>query len=88
MKIKTASGLLAAYMRLCGFKGWASFWDTIYVLPGYETNRALIRHEQCHLEQIERDGKLKFTVKYLWWLIRYGYLKNPYEAQARAAEKE
>lgn len=40
----TASGLLAAYMRL-------------------------LRHERCHLEQIERDGRLLFSVKYLWWLF-------------------
>ena len=88
MKIKTASGLLAAYMRLCGFKGWASFWDTIYVLPGYETNRALIRHEQCHLEQIEREGRLRFAIGYTWELLRHGYWNSKYEAQARAAEKE
>ena len=86
MKIKTATGLIAAYMRLCGFKGWASFWRTIYVLPGYEHADWLIRHEQCHLEQIERDGMLVFAVRYLWWLLRYGYQRNPYEIEARAAE--
>lgn len=36
MTIRTAYGLIAAYMRLCGFAGWASFWRTIYVLPGHE----------------------------------------------------
>ena len=50
MIIRTASGLIAAYMRLCGFKGWASFWSTIYVLPGYENNERLLRHERKHLE--------------------------------------
>lgn len=73
-------------MRLCGFDGWASFWRVAYVLPGYENNAKLIRHELCHLEQIERDGRLIFSIKYLYWLARHGYRNNPYEVEARAAE--
>ena len=45
-----------------------------------------IRATGCHLEQIERDGRVVFAVKYLWWLCRYGYWNNPYEVEARAAE--
>lgn len=86
MTTRTATGLIATYMRLCGFKGWTSFWSVIYVLPGYETNERLLRHERCHLEQIERDGRLQFSIKYLWWLVRYGYWLNPYEIEARKAE--
>lgn len=86
MNIKTATGPVAAYMRLCGFKGWTSFWGCIYLMPGHEDNRALLYHELKHAEQIERDGRLVFAVKYLWWLARYGYWNNPYEVEARAAE--
>lgn len=57
-------GLIAAYMRLCGFKGWASFWRTIYVLPGHENDQRLLRHERCHLEQIESDDRILLTLKY------------------------
>ena len=88
MTIRTATGLIAAYMRLCGFRGWASFWRTIYVLPGNEHNERLLRHERRHLEQIERDGRVLFSIKYLWWLCRYGYYMNPYEIEARAAESK
>jgi len=84
---RTATGLIAAYMKLCGFHGWASFWNTIYVLPGHEHNERLLRHERKHLEQIERDGRLVFSIRYLWWLCRYGYWNNPYEVEARRAEK-
>lgn len=87
MKVRIATGLIAAYMQACGFAGWASFWRVIYVLPGWENVQWLIRHEAKHLEQIERDGRLLFSIKYLWWTIRHGYLNNPYEAEARAAEK-
>ena len=86
MTICTATGLIAAYMRTFGFAGWASFWRTIYVLPGYEHDRRLLRHERKQLEQIERDGRLVFSIKYLWWLARYGYWLNPYEIEARKAE--
>ena len=88
MTIRTATGLIAAYMRMCGFKGWASFWRTIYVLPGREHDQRLLRHERKHIEQIERDGRLLFAIKYSWWALRYGYWKNPYEVQARAAESK
>ena len=86
--IRTATGLIAIYMRLLGFKGWTSFWRTIYVLPGHEHNRRLLSHERCHLDQIERDGRLTFSINYLWWLCRYGYWRNPYEVEARAAESK
>lgn len=86
MKIKTAKGVIALYLRLCGFRGWASFWDTIYLMPGSESDAGLIRHEAKHLEQIKRDGRLVFAVRYLYWLARYGYKNNPYEIEARAAQ--
>lgn len=39
--------------------------STIYVLPGNEYDERLLRHERCHLKQIERDGRVVFAVKYL-----------------------
>jgi hypothetical protein len=88
MNLRTATGPIAWYMKLMGFKGWASFWRTAYFLPGYEDNKRLIYHELKHLEQIERDGRVVFAVKYLWWLIKYGYNgPHPYEEEARQAER-
>lgn len=88
MNTRTATGLLAWLMRRAGFLGWTSFWNVIYVLPGHEHNERLLRHERCHLEQIERDGRLLFAIKYSWWLARYGYWNNHYEVEARAAESK
>lgn len=42
----------------------------------------LFRHELEHVYQVQREGWLKFHVKYLYWLIRYGYDHNPYELAA------
>lgn len=83
-RVKTAKGFIAWYMRLFRFQGWASFWNTIYVMPGYEHDQRLIRHEMRHLEQIEHEGRILFSIKYLWWTLRHGYWNNPYEIDARS----
>lgn len=85
--IQTASGPILWWLRLTGFKGIALFWGVAYVVPGWETKERVIQHELKHLEQMKRDGKLRFAVQYLWWSLRYGYRNNPYEIEAREAEK-
>ena len=85
MKIKTATGLIKLMLTVLGFKGWTSFWNTIYIMPGYENDTGLIKHETKHIEQIDRDGRIKFLIKYIYWLIKYGYTNNPYEVEARIA---
>lgn len=88
MTVRTATGLLAWLMSQAGFLGWTSFWRVVYVLPGHERNERLLRHERKHLEQIERDGRALFSIKYLYWLCRYGYKMCPYEMEAREAESK
>lgn len=41
-------------------------------------------HEDVHLAQIEDEGAYKFSAKYLYYLVRYGYTNNPYEVEARS----
>lgn len=86
--MKPATGLILWYMNMMRFDGWASLWDTIYIRPGFEWDTGLIRHEQKHLEQMRRDGKFTYMVKYLWWWATKGYLANPYEVEARRAQFE
>lgn len=88
MKVRTASGPIHWFMKACGFAGWTSFWNTVYVVPGRESDQRLLLHERCHLDQIQREGRLFFAARYLWWLVRYSYQANPYEIQARAAENQ
>jgi hypothetical protein len=73
-------------MKLCGFQGWTSFWNVIYLDPDHMDDEKLIRHEKKHLEQIQEQGRLKFAVKYTYYTMRYGYRDNPYEIEAREAE--
>ena len=74
-------------MKLCRFQGWTSYWNTIYLDPKYLTDERLIRHEMTHIKQMEEEGKFKFTCRYLWWTLKYGYQDNPYEVEARASEE-
>jgi hypothetical protein len=85
-KVKPASFIILWLMNLVGWKGWTSIWHTIYIHPDYLNNIELIRHEQVHAKQIQRDGYLWQPIKYTYYLIRYGYNNNPYEIEARKAE--
>jgi hypothetical protein len=87
MRLKQAPIFVAWYMRKLGFRGWASFWRTAYFLPGCMDDNRLVRHELHHLYQIERDGRVQFSCKYIWWLFKYGYYNNPYEVEAREASE-
>jgi hypothetical protein len=42
----------------------------------------LRQHERVHYEQMEREGLIRWHLKYFWFLLRVGYLKNPYEIEA------
>ena len=83
LKFRQVNGIVKLYMQRFGFVGWASFWNVVYILPGHEDDRRLLLHEMTHMEQIQKDGRLLFSIKYLWWLLRYGYWNNPYEVEAR-----
>ena len=81
--IKIATGLIKKFMEVNKFAGWTSIWGDIYVMPGYEKDERLIKHEQVHLEQIKREGKVSFMYNYTKELIKHGYTKNKYEIEAR-----
>jgi hypothetical protein len=50
---------------------------------------ALLAHELKHVEQIERDGRIGFYLKYLRDYLRFGYgEKIPYEAEAYALQRK
>lgn len=48
--------------------------------------RQLYRHELEHCYQVKRLGILRFYATYLWYQIRYGYKKNPFEVEANERE--
>lgn len=86
-RFKLAGPFWCTVLQLLGFHAVTTPWMTVYVHPYGANDRALLRHERMHLRQIRRDGWLRFWVQYYWWLIQYGYWNNPYEIEARAAER-
>lgn len=81
------SGLLMSWLlRRLGAVAITMPWRVVYVLPEHFDDEAVWIHEMEHLCQISRDGPIVFTVRYLWWLVRYGYGRNPYEIEARQRE--
>ena len=87
-QVKPAKGLIRAYMRLCGFDGWASAWGVAYIMPDKMHDKPLIAHEICHLCQMQKEGVFRFLVRYSWYLVRYGYRKNPYEVECRKVQSQ
>ena len=66
--------------------GIAMPWGRAYILEPWFHDRLTRLHELVHLKQIRRDGSVRFTCRYLWWLMRYGYWRNPYELEAYTVE--
>ena len=42
-------------------------------------------HEAEHVRQWTTEGFFKWPIKYFYYLIKFGYEKNPYEVKAVAA---
>lgn len=59
---------------------------TILVHPAVRPGVRLLRHELAHVAQWERHP-FTFPFRYAAGHIRYGYRANPYEVEARAAER-
>jgi hypothetical protein len=72
------------FLKATGYHGICLPPFGIYILPERLTQSSLLLHEQCHWQQAERMGVLRWAVAYLWYNLRYGYYKNPLEIEARA----
>jgi hypothetical protein len=60
--------------------------NTIYVHPDKTITGRLLRHELAHVAQWDAHP-WTFPLRYLWNHIHYGYHSNPFEVDARKAEK-
>lgn len=87
-KIVEAKHIFLWFLEKMGMVGWTSFWGVIYLHPKCMDNRRLIRHEQCHAMQLQRDGKFIMMIKYGYYWVRLGYKEIPYEVEAREAEDD
>ena len=75
--------------RLSGMKGPAAavtLGRTIVVHPDVALTPRLLNHELAHVRQWQ-TRPFTFPLRYVWHHIRRGYQSNPYEIEARAAER-
>lgn len=83
--VRKATGFVRWYLNKVGF--WAitlPLWmPTIYILEEHWYDYDLLDHEMVHVRQIQRMGRFKFLVTYLWYQLKYGYQNNPLEIEAR-----
>ena len=59
-----------------------------FSMPANEIPAWLFRHELEHAYQQNKEGVIKFYLKYFWYILRYGYRKNPFEVEAYAVQNQ
>lgn len=64
------------------FRGKVLYPFVLFKQAQDEVLDVLFRHELEHVYQVKRNGWFGFYIKYLYFNIRYGYEKNPYEVAA------
>jgi hypothetical protein len=65
-----------------GYGGRALYPFMLFAKSRDDVPDWLFRHELEHIYQAVKLGWWRFHLKYLWYLIRYGYGNNPFELEA------
>ena len=70
-------------------KGYVFWWATgamifPFIIVSRKSNSLpqTIRHEEIHFAQCLELWVIGFYIKYLYYLIKYGYRNNPFEKEA------
>jgi hypothetical protein len=58
-----------------------TLWRTVFISPRTALTAELLLHELRHVHQFSESWTFPFS--YLWQSIRYGYIRNAYEVDAR-----
>ena len=86
MTPRPAPHIIRWFLRTFGYGGITLPPLGIYILAERINEAPLIRHEQCHWQQAQRMGVVRWYATYLWNNLRHGYRNNPLEVEARDAE--
>ncbi len=87
MTPRPARGPVRWFLRTFGYGGICLPPVGIFILTERINEAPLIRHEQCHWQQAQRMGIVRWYLTYAWYTIRHGYRNNPMEIEAREAER-
>ena len=72
--------------RMRGPAAAVTLGRTIIVHPAVRVTEELLRHELEHVKQWQ-EYRWTFPVRYVMNHLRYGYFDNPFEVEARRAER-
>jgi hypothetical protein len=81
--VPAIGGFLSGHRRAAAA---VTLGHTIIVHPDVQLSERLLRHELAHVRQWRRRRFL-FPIHYAWLHLRHGYHQNPYEVEARLAER-
>ena len=84
--IKPARHVVRWFLRTFGYGGITLPPFGIFILAERINEERLQKHELTHWEQYKKMGLLKFYATYIWYNLKYGYINNPMEIEARSAE--
>ena len=71
------------WLKRLGIRGVVIGRRLYFAEPAHLIPEFVFRHELEHAYQQIREGRLRFYLKYLYYSLRYGYEKNPFEVEAR-----
>lgn len=86
VKVLEAKGLYSWFLYKFNYGAITMPWKTIHIRSdriGIQY-KALLNHELVHIDQIKRLGAIRWSIKYFYYQLRYGYLDNPFEVEARS----
>ena len=75
-KIASKYNPISLLFKYTNYIAWTSLWNTAYYKNSEVMTSKTIKHEECHLLQISREGRIKFTYNYLMETYRQGYWNN------------
>ena len=87
MRVVHAGACWRLVLWICHTPALTMPWKVVYAnLDGLDNTlqSEIYAHEYVHIQQIERDGAIRWTATYLWHLATIGYWAMPYEVEARA----
>lgn len=86
LRFVKAPAPVAFILNRMGLAGIVMPWKHCYYVDNWNKCPEFVRHELVHARQIDRDGPVTFSIRYLYWLAKYGYRNNPYEVEAYGME--
>lgn len=70
------------WIKFFGYDG-ITFGNTVFLTEEASKDPKFIKHEEMHTIQYKRLGYFRFLATYIYYHLKFGYLNNPLEVEAR-----